>query len=148
MLESDDVRLIEILLVEDNPGDVRLAMEAFRDGKLANRLRVVGDGDEALALMRREGTHQGAPRPDLVLLDLNLPRVSGQEVLALLRADPELTKIPVVVLTASQEEHDVLRALHLGATAYMTKPVDAAQLMRVVEEVHLFRVGILAPNFA
>ena len=148
MLDDPHVRLIEILLVEDNPGDARLAVEAFRDGKLANRLRVVGDGDEALALLRREGPHRDAPRPDLVLLDLNLPRVGGHEVLAQLRADPELDRIPVVVLTASQEEHEALRSLHLGATAYMTKPVDGPQLMRVVEAVHLFRVGILAPVFA
>jgi two-component system, chemotaxis family, response regulator Rcp1 len=145
MLGNSDVRLIEILLVEDNPGDVRLAVEAFRDGKLANHLRVVGDGDEALAVIRQQDPYHEAARPDLVLLDLNLPRVGGREVLAELQTDPDLAAIPVVVLTASREEHDALRSLHLGATAYMTKPVDAAQLMSVVEEVHLFCVGILVP---
>jgi CheY-like chemotaxis protein len=139
------VRPIEILLVEDNPGDVRLAIEALRDGKLANQLTVAGNGEEALARIRREPPYADTPTPDLILLDLNLPRRNGHEVLAALQADPELGRIPVVVLTASREEHDVLRSLHGGATGYMTKPVDFPQLLALVAEIETLHLSIVLP---
>ncbi len=142
------VRPIEILLVEDNPGDVRLTIEALKDGKFANSLRFATDGEDALAQLRREGSYTDARLPDLLLLDLNLPKVDGHEVLARLRADAALEHIAVVVLTASREEHDVLRALHLGASAYITKPVDAAQLLRVVDEIDMFHLSIVTATTA
>jgi len=148
LLGAGNVRLIEILLVEDNSGDVRLTMEAFREGKLANNLTVVSDGEQALAYLERKGAYSDATRPDLILLDLNLPKVSGQEVLAKIGQDPLLASVPVVVLTASRDEHDVLRSLRLGAAAYMTKPVDAAQLIQLVEEIHAFRLGIVTSDLA
>src|SRR5689334_19147626 len=113
------VRPIEILLVEDNPGDVRLTEEALREGKVANNLNVAMDGVEALAFLRRQGKHGGKPRPDLVLLDLNLPRKDGREVLAEVKADPELRSIPVVVLTTSKAEEDVIKSYNLHANCYI-----------------------------
>jgi CheY-like chemotaxis protein len=138
---------IEILLVEDNPGDVRLTKEALRDGKVRNNLNVAKDGVEALEFLRREGRHANAPRPDLILLDLNLPRMSGREVLAEIKQDPELSTIPVVVLTTSQAEQDIVKAYELNANCYVTKPVDLDQFITVVKSIEDFWLTIVRlPN--
>jgi len=129
---------VEILLVEDNPGDVRLTREALREGKVRNNLNVVDDGVKALAFLRREGEYAAAPRPDLVLLDLNLPRMGGREVLEAIKANPELRSIPVVVLTSSQAEQDIARAYELRANCYVTKPVDLDQFIAVVKSIEDF----------
>jgi two-component system, chemotaxis family, response regulator Rcp1 len=130
--------VIEILLVEDNPGDARLTREALRDGKVRNRLHVVPDGVEAMAFLRRQGQYAEAPRPDLVLLDLNLPRKSGREVLAEVKSDPELARIPVVVLTTSKADEDVAKAYEYHANCYITKPVDFEQFITVVRSIEEF----------
>jgi CheY-like chemotaxis protein len=139
---------IEVLLVEDDPGDVLLIREAFDDNKVANRLHVVSDGVEALDFMRREREYRDAPRPDLVLLDLNLPRKDGREVLAEVKGDEQLRSIPVVVLTTSQAEEDVLRSYDLHANAYVTKPVDFDRFIGVVRQIDQFFVSVvkLPPN--
>ena len=131
-------RSIEILLVEDNPGDVRLTIEAMREAKLSNRLHVAEDGVEAMQFLRREGRFGDAPRPDLILLDLNLPKKDGREVLAEIKSDPVLKRIPVVVLTTSHAEEDVLRAYDLHANCYVTKPVDLEQFMKIVKQIDEF----------
>ncbi len=131
-------RSIEVLLVEDNPGDVRLTKEALREGKVRNNLYVVEDGVEAMAFLRREGRFEGAVRPDLVLLDLNLPRKDGREVLEEMKGDASLRNIPVVVLTSSQAEQDILRAYDLHANCYVTKPVDLDQFITVVQSIESF----------
>jgi two-component system, chemotaxis family, response regulator Rcp1 len=135
--------MIEILLVEDNEGDARLAVEAMRDSKLRNTLHHVLDGEEAMAFLRREGQHQAAPRPDLILLDLNLPKKDGREVLAEIKADDDLKRIPVVVLTVSAAEEDILRAYNLHANCYITKPIDLAQFMKVVHSIEDFWLTIV-----
>jgi two-component system, chemotaxis family, response regulator Rcp1 len=135
---ADDARPVEILLVEDNPGDVRLAQEALRDAKMANNLNVVTDGVEALAFLRREGKHAGARRPDLMLLDLNLPKKDGREVLAEVKEDPDLRTIPVVVLTTSDADTDVIRSYELHANAYVRKPVDFDAFIEVVRTIEDF----------
>lgn len=138
---------IEVLLVEDDPGDVLLIREAFEDNKVANRLHVVADGVEALDFMRQTGEHAEAPRPDLVLLDLNLPRKDGREVLAEVKNDDALRTIPVVVLTTSQAEEDVLRSYDLHANAYVTKPVDFDRFIGVVRQIDQFFVSVVKlPN--
>jgi chemotaxis family two-component system response regulator Rcp1 len=129
---------IEILLVEDNPGDVRLAREVLRDARVHNRISTVKDGVEALAFLRHTGTYAGAPRPDLILLDLNLPRKDGREVLADIKADQDLRRIPVIVLTTSQDERDVLGAYESYANCYIVKPVDLEQFIAVVESIEQF----------
>jgi CheY-like chemotaxis protein len=134
---------IEVLLVEDDPGDVLLIREAFEDNKVANRLHVVADGVEALDFMRQMGEHADAPRPDLVLLDLNLPRKDGREVLAEVKADERLRRIPVVVLTTSESEEDVLRSYALHANAYVTKPVDFDRFIEVVRKIDDFFVTVV-----
>jgi CheY-like chemotaxis protein len=131
-------RPAEILLVEDSPGDVRLMQEALREGKVANRVHVVGDGVEAMAFLRREGDYADAPRPDLLLLDLNLPKKDGREVLAELKADEDLRRIPTVVLTTSQAEEDVLKAYNLHANCFMTKPVDLGQFLDLVKNIEQY----------
>lgn len=136
-------RPIEILLVEDNPGDVRLTIESLRETKVRNNLRVARDGVEALAMLRREGPHAEFVRPDLILLDLNLPRKDGREVLADIKADPQLRTIPVVVLTTSRAEQDVLRSYELQANCYITKPVDLEQFMTVVRSIEDFWLTIV-----
>jgi CheY-like chemotaxis protein len=136
-------KAIEILLVEDNPGDVRLIIEAMREAKLDNRFHVVEDGVEAMQFLRREGRFGDAPRPDLILLDLNLPKKDGRAVLAEVKADPALKRIPVVVLTTSQAEEDVLRAYDLHANCYITKPVDMEQFMKVVAQIDEFWVRVV-----
>jgi two-component system, chemotaxis family, response regulator Rcp1 len=131
-------RPIEILLVEDNPGDVRLTVEGLNEGKVHNNLHVARDGVEALAFLRREGNYSDAVRPDLILLDLNLPRKDGREVLADIKADPDLKTIPVVVLTTSRAEQDVLHSYQLQANCYITKPVDLEQFIHVVKSIEDF----------
>ncbi|MFI0422418.1 two-component system response regulator [Spongiactinospora gelatinilytica] len=133
---------IEVLLVEDDPGDVLLTREAFDYNKLRNRLHVVEDGEDAVAFMRREGPYADAPRPDLVLLDLNLPRMDGHEVLAVVKQDTELRSIPIVVLTTSEAEEDILRSYHLHANAYVSKPVDFARFIQVVRQIDDFFVTV------
>ena len=134
---------IEILLVEDNPGDVRLTQEAVREAKIRNTLNVVNDGEEAIAYVRRQGEYADRPRPDLILLDLNLPRKDGREVLQDLKSDPDLHRIPVVVLTSSAAEQDILRTYDLYANAYVTKPVDLEQFMHVVSSIQDFWLNIV-----
>jgi two-component system, chemotaxis family, response regulator Rcp1 len=134
---------IEILLVEDNPGDVRLTKEALKDAKVRNNLRVAMDGAEALAFLRKQGKHAAAPRPDLILLDLNLPKKNGREVLEEIKQDVALQHIPVVILTTSQAEQDVLESYRLRANAYVTKPVDLEQFLRVVGSIEEFWLEIV-----
>ncbi|HEY3378147.1 MAG TPA: response regulator [Armatimonadota bacterium] len=136
-------RPVEILLVEDNPGDIRLTMEALKEGKMSNRVHVAKDGVEALAFLRREGDNVDAPRPDLILLDLNLPRKDGREVLAVIKADDSLRRIPVVILTTSMAEQDILRTYDLHANCYITKPVDIDQFIRVVQSIEDFWFSIV-----
>jgi len=136
-------RPIEILLVEDNPGDVRLAQEAFREGKLSNRLTVVGDGVEALAYMRRGGTYAASVRPDIVLLDLNLPKKDGRDVLAEVKGDEQLRRTPIIILTTSTSEQDILKAYDLHANCYITKPVDLEQFLTVVKSIEDFWLSIV-----
>ncbi|KFE71175.1 response regulator [Hyalangium minutum] len=136
-------RPVEILLVEDNPGDVRLTIEALKEGKVRNNLSVVKDGVEALAFLRREGTFAGATRPDLILLDLNLPKKDGREVLAEIKDDGTLRRIPVVVLTTSKAEEDILRTYDLHANCYITKPVDLEQFISVVRSIDDFWLSVV-----
>ena len=136
-------RSVEILLVEDNPSDVRLVQEALKDGKLCNSLSVVGNGEEALAFLRNEGEYQDAPHPDLILLDLNLPRVDGREILTQIKSCPELKRIPVVVLTTSKSEEDILRSYELQANCYITKPVDLDQFIAIVQSIEEFWLTIV-----
>jgi CheY-like chemotaxis protein len=131
------------LLVEDNPGDVRLTREALKEGKILNDLSVVGDGVEALAFLRREGRYAEAERPDLILLDLNLPKKDGREVLEEIKSDGDLKKIPVVVLTTSAAERDILNAYDLHANCYITKPVDLGQFIKVVQLIEDFWLMIV-----
>ncbi|WP_454084778.1 response regulator [Georgenia sp. Marseille-Q6866] len=135
--------MIEVLLVEDDPGDVLMTEEAFADYKVANQLTVVADGESAMAYLRKEGEYADAPTPDLVLLDLNLPRMDGREVLGELKADPELRRIPVVVLTTSDAEEDILRSYNLHANAYVTKPVDFERFIEVVRKIDDFFVSVV-----
>ena len=131
-------RPVEILLVEDNPGDVRLMQESFKESKVRNTLHVVRDGVEALAFLRGGGEYADAPRPDLVLLDLNLPKKDGREVLAEIKEDPDLKRIPVVVLTISKAEEDILKSYNLHANCYITKPIDLEQFLGVVKAIDEF----------
>jgi len=132
------------LLVEDNPGDVRLIQEALRDGKVWNNPHVVTDGEAALDFVYRRAPYTDAPRPDMVLLDLNLPKKDGREVLAVIKSDPDLKRIPVVVLTTSKEEEDVLRAYNLAANCYVTKPVEFDEFMKVIRAIEDFWLTIVA----
>jgi len=134
---------IEILLVEDNPGDVRLTHEAFKEGKISNNLNVVSDGVAALAYLRQEGEYAGTPRPDVILLDLNLPKKDGREVLAEIKQDPDLRRIPVVVLTTSQAEQDILKSYNLHANCYITKPVDLERFITVVKSIETFWLTVV-----
>jgi len=137
------VKPIEILMVEDNEGDARLALEAMKDSKIKNSMHHVRDGDEAMAFLRKEGKYTDAPHPDLVLLDLNLPRKSGQEVLAEMKADADLKRIPVVILTVSSDEADVLKTYNAHANCFVTKPLDLAQFIKVVRAIEDFWLTIV-----
>ena len=136
-------RPIEILLVEDNPGDVRLTLEALKEGKVLNHMSVAMDGVEAMAFLRREGRFAGAPHPDLVLLDLNLPKKDGREVLDDIKRDARLKHIPVVILTTSQAEQDIVKSYELHANCYIAKPVDLDQFMSVVKSVQDFWLSVV-----
>ncbi|WP_374205828.1 response regulator [Crossiella sp. S99.2] len=143
MIDPSISRPIEVLLVEDDPGDVLMTTEAFEENKVGNRLHVVSDGVAAMAFLRREGEYAQAPRPDLVLLDLNLPKMDGREVLSEIKNDPALRRIPVVILTTSEAEEDVLRSYQLHANAYVTKPVDFEQFVKVVRQVDDFFLTVV-----
>lgn len=143
IMNPDLGRPIEILLVEDSPSDTDLTVEALAAAKICNRLSLVEDGVQAMQFLRREGQYAKAPRPDLILLDLNLPRKDGREVLAEIRADEKLTAIPVVVLTTSQAEKDVLRAYALHANCYIAKPVDFQQFLEVIEAIEGFWLSVV-----
>lgn len=136
-------RPIEILLVEDNPGDVRLTVEALKDGKIRNNLSVVRDGVQAMTFLRREGKYAESPRPDLILLDLNLPRKDGREVLSEIKKSPTMQHTPVVVLTTSDARPDILRSYELHANCYITKPVDLEQFIQVVRSIEDFWLTIV-----
>jgi len=138
---------IEILLVEDNPGDARLTREALRDAKVRNNLHVVPDGVEALAFLHRQGKHAGVPKPDLILLDLNLPKKDGREVLEEIKQNDDFRHIPIVILTTSQAEKDIIESYRLRANAFVTKPVDLEQFLKVVRSIEHFWLEIvkLAP---
>jgi len=137
------IQSIEILVVDDNPGDVQLIVEAFEDAKLSNQLHSVGDGVAALAFLRREGRYQGEPRPDLIILDLNLPKKDGRAVLQELKADPSLCGIPIVVLSTSRADEDILKVYDLHANCYITKPVDFDQFVKVVQAIDTFWFAIV-----
>lgn len=136
-------KAIEILLVEDNPGDVRLTIEAFKEGQISNNLHVVKDGVEAMAFLRREGRYAAVVHPDLILLDLNLPKKAGSEVLAEIKADEELKRIPVVILTTSNADEDILKAYNLHANCYISKPLDIDQFVRVIKLIEDFWLTIV-----
>jgi CheY-like chemotaxis protein len=148
MNPRDQIRPVEILLVEDNPGDVELTANALRVGKIFNQMSVVDNGEAAMEYLHRQGSYEHAPYPDVILLDLNLPRKDGREVLAEIKADPLLRKIPVIILTTSQAEEDILRAYNLAANCYITKPVDLDQFTKVVQAIEEFWFSVvkLPPN--
>jgi len=134
----------DILLVEDNPGDIRLTREAFEESRIANTLHVVTDGVEALEFLRREGEYPDAPRPDIILLDLNLPRMNGDELLEHLREElPDLSRIPVIILTSSKTEEDIVKSYELRANAYMTKPVDPAEFIETIQTFNTFWLEVV-----
>jgi CheY-like chemotaxis protein len=136
-------RTVEILLVEDNPGDVRLTVEALKEGKMSNHLQIARDGVEALEILRQQSEYADAERPDLILLDLNLPKMDGREVLSEIKRDPALRRIPVVVLTTSDAEQDIARSYDLHANCYITKPVDITQFIEIVKSIEGFWLTIV-----
>jgi CheY-like chemotaxis protein len=135
---AEAIRTIEILLVEDNPGDARLAVEALKESEEPNNLHIVGDGEEAIAFLHREGRYADALLPDLILLDLNLPKKNGREVLAEIKEDPDLRRIPVVAMTISNAEEDILNTYNLHVNCYITKPVDLESFMKVFKSLEAF----------
>jgi CheY-like chemotaxis protein len=143
MSPTGSPHIIDLLLVEDDPGDVLITREALGDSKLLNHLYVASDGEEAVAFLRRQAPFEGVPRPDLILLDLNLPRLDGREVLAIIKSDPDLLRIPVVVLTTSEAEEDVLRSYDLHANAYVTKPVDFEAFVTIVRQIDSFYLSVV-----
>ncbi|MFJ8731146.1 response regulator [Streptomyces bauhiniae] len=142
-MTTPDATPIDVLLVEDDPGDELMTREAFEDNKIGNTLHVVRDGEEALDFLYRRGNHTGAPRPDLILLDLNLPKYDGRQVLERIKSDQDLADIPVVVLTTSAAEEDILRSYKLHANAYVTKPVDLDQFIAAVRQIDDFFVQVV-----
>src|SRR6056297_80209 len=138
MIQEKNTNSIEILLVEDSPGDQRLTKEALKEGKINNNLYIVEDGEEALAFLKKQEPFTTVPKPDLILLDLNLPKMNGQEVLKIIKADETLKRIPVVILTTSQADEDILNAYNLNANCYITKPVDFDQFIHVVNKIQEF----------
>lgn len=143
MPTSSPMTPIEILLVEDNPGDARLAKEALKDSKLLNNIHHVEDGEQAMQFLRKEGDYQDAVRPDIILLDLNLPRKDGREVLADIKSDPDLKMIPVVVLTTSEAEQDIVQSYQLHANCYITKPVDLDKFLKIIDSMQEFWLSIV-----
>ncbi|NTU78763.1 MAG: response regulator [Chloroflexales bacterium] len=143
MMQSTQARPIEILLVEDSPADVVITQDALAEARVLNTIHVVEDGAEALAFLRQQGPYGDAPRPDLILLDLNLPRKSGREVLAEIKVDPALRRIPVVVLTTSRAEEDVWKAYDLHANCYVVKPLDFAAFVQAVQSIHQFWLSVV-----
>lgn len=143
MKQQDNSKVVDILLVEDNEGDVRLALEAMRDSKILNKIHHVSDGEEAMAFLHKEGKYANVPRPDLVLLDLNLPKKDGRQVLTEIKNDDNLKRIPVVVLTVSSAEEDILKSYDLHANCFITKPIDLNQFMIVVRSVEDFWLTIV-----
>lgn len=143
-----NVKPFEILLADDNPGDVRLTKEALKEGKMLHNLSVVEDGIEVMAFLRREGKYSDSPRPDLILLDLNMPKKDGREVLAEIKSDEQFKRIPVVILTISESEVDVIKSYDLHANCYVTKPVDFNQFMKIIRSIEEFWLTIvkLPPN--
>lgn len=140
-------RPVEVLLVEDNPGDVRLTQEALKDSRVLVNLTVASDGVEAMEVLRREGQNAAKPRPDLILLDLNLPRKNGREVLEEIKADEDLKRIPVIVMTTSKAEQDIYRVYNLNANCYVTKPVDLDEFLNVVRSIEDFWLTVVTlPN--
>ncbi len=137
------IRPVKILLVEDNPGDVRLTREALKEGKVHNEMHVVQDGQAAISFLNRQGDYADAPRPDVILLDLNLPKMDGREVLAKIKNDPNLKRIPVIVLTTSEDEHDILKSYDLHANAFVTKPVDLERFIEIVGKIEGFWLTIV-----
>jgi two-component system, chemotaxis family, response regulator Rcp1 len=147
MNEKNSVEPIDILLVEDHEGDARLAREAMRDSKIRNTLHHVFDGEKAIEFLRRQGKYSDAPRPDLILLDLNLPKKDGRQVLAEIKMDENLKRIPVVILTVSSAEEDILKSYNLHANCYITKPIDLEQFLKVVKAIEDFWLTIVKlPN--
>ena len=147
MVLKGGLKIVEILLVEDSPGDIRLTQEALKESKISNNLHVVMDGEEAIAFLKKEGKFSEKPRPDLILLDLNLPKKDGREVLAEIKKDEDLKRIPVVVLTISEAEEDVLKSYNLYANCYITKPVDLNQFIKVILSIENFWFTIVKlPN--
>jgi two-component system, chemotaxis family, response regulator Rcp1 len=142
-MTRDWAKTIDILLVEDNPGDVRLMLEALKESKIRNNIFVVEDGVEAMDFLLRKGKHVNSPRPDLILLDLNLPRKSGREVLAEIKSDASLKRIPVVVVTVSRHEEDILKAYDLHANCYVTKPIDFNQFVKITKSIEEFWLEIV-----
>jgi chemotaxis family two-component system response regulator Rcp1 len=138
-----NARVVEILLVEDNPADVRLTLEAFKEGRVLNHINVVGDGEQAMAYLRREGAYAQAAAPNLILLDLNLPKKDGREVLTEIKNDPKLKKIPVVVLTTSSAERDITSAYGAFASCYIKKPVELEEFLRVVHMIEGFWLSVV-----
>ena len=134
---------IDLLLVEDDPGDVMMTREAFNESKLLAKLSVVSNGEDAISFLRKQGPFADAARPDLILLDLNLPRLSGREVLGIVKADPDLLRIPIVILTTSEAEEDVLRSYDLHANAYVTKPVGFESFVSVVRQIDDFFISVV-----
>ena len=143
MNDRSTTRPIDILLVEDNPADARLTIEALKDGKVHNNITVLEDGVEAMAYLKNEGKYAGAVRPDVIILDLNLPKKDGREVLAEVKGDPSLKTIPVVIMTVSKAEEDILKSYSLHANCYVTKPVDFTQFMKVVKTIEDFWLTIV-----
>ncbi|MDM4140806.1 two-component system response regulator [Mycobacterium sp. 1165196.3] len=142
-MTTPEGRAIDILLVEDDPGDELITREAFEHNKLKNRLHVAHDGEEGLNYLYRRGEYADAPRPDLILLDLNLPKYDGRQLLEKIKSDPDLARIPVVVLTTSSAEEDILKSYKLHANAYVTKPVDLDQFMKAVRQIDEFFVQVV-----
>ena len=140
---TPDRRALDVLLIEDDPGDILITREAFKHHKIENTLRVAHDGQEGLDYLYQRGPHQGAPRPDLILLDLNLPKYDGHQLLEKIKSDPKLCHIPVVVLTTSAAEEDILRSYRLHANAYVTKPVGFEQFMNVIHQIDEFFVQVV-----
>lgn len=144
MINNQAFRCIEILLVEDSPSDAHLTIKGFQNAKIANNLHWVEDGETAMEFLRQEGEYSNAARPDLILLDLNLPGLDGREVLTEVKSDPDLKRIPVVILTTSTDEHDILRSYNLSANCYVTKPIDVYQFIQVVQLMKDFWLAAVA----